>query len=174
MNLKILITGTLLIIIFSWIYSINAKRYHGISRIFSFESIFILTLLNYRTWLNDLFGNHLMASWILMISSAYTGIAGYLTLRFQGEAKEEFENTTVLVRSGIYKYVRHPLYSSLLFIGTAIMLVGPGLIQIMPGVINGVAIYITSRIEENAMKAKFGTQYIDYMLNTKMFIPFLI
>ena len=173
MNIPVLTAGTVLIIVFSWYFSVKAKRYHGIARFFSFESIFILFLLNYRFWFRDAFNWHQVISWIFLVGSIYPGIAGYLTLRRQGKPKENFENTTVLVRSGIFGYIRHPLYCSLLLLGTGIMFKQPGTFQIVAGIINIFAIYLTARIEEKEMIVRFGDQYIDYMKDTKMFIPFL-
>ena len=49
MNLTALITGTLVIIVFSWFLSIRHKRYHGIPRFFAFESIYLLVLINYKS-----------------------------------------------------------------------------------------------------------------------------
>jgi len=173
MNIPVLIAGTVIIIVFSWFFSIKAKRYHGIARFFSFESIFILFLMNYRFWFRDALNWHQIISWIFLIGSIYPGIAGYLTLKRQGKAKENFENTTVLVRSGIFRYIRHPLYCSLLLLGTGIMFKEPGTLQVVAGIINIIAIYFTARIEEKEMIVRFRDQYIDYMKDTKMFIPFL-
>jgi protein-S-isoprenylcysteine O-methyltransferase Ste14 len=173
MNIYVLVAGTVIIIIFSWFYSVKAKRYHGITRFFSFESIFILFMLNYRSWFRDAFSWHQIVSWIFLFSSIYAGIAGFLTLIKHGKAEKNFENTTVLVRSGIYKYIRHPLYCSLLLLGTGILFKVPGTFQVIFGFINIIAIYFTGKIEEKEMIAKFGDQYIDYMKDTRMFIPFI-
>ncbi len=173
MNIPVLIAGSVIIIVFSWFYSVKAKRYHGITRFFSFESIFILFLMNYRLWFRDAFNWHQIISWVFLFGSIYPGIAGYLTLKIKGGAQEHFENTTVLVRSGIYKYIRHPLYCSLLLLGTGTMFKEPGTLQIILGIINLIAIYLTGKIEEKEMITKFGEQYIDYMKETKMFIPFI-
>ncbi len=50
MNLSLLAAGTIIILLISWFLSVKHKRYHGIPRFFSFESIFILMLLNYGVW----------------------------------------------------------------------------------------------------------------------------
>ena len=46
-----------------------------------------------------------------------------------------------------------------------------GTTQIIFGTVNMVAIYLTARIEEKEMTVKFGGRYVDYMKDTKMFIP---
>jgi protein-S-isoprenylcysteine O-methyltransferase Ste14 len=174
MNYTVLITGTILIVIFSWFFSIREKRYHGITRFFAFESIFVLLLLNYRGWFHDPFSLHQIISWIFLFGSIYPGLAGYLLLKRKGKSEQSFENTTELVKSGIFGYIRHPLYCSLLLLGTGIMFKNTGNLQIAAGAINLVAIYLTSRIEEREMIARFGDSYKQYMRETKMFIPLVL
>lgn len=170
----ILITGTILIILFSWFLSLRYKRYHGIARFFAFESVFILVLLNYRVWFLKPFSPLQLASWLLLILSIYVVTTGYLLLKRKGKPDSNFENTSLLVKSGIYGYIRHPLYLSIFLLGTGIVLKDPGKAQLCLGVINLVAIYITARIEENEMIAKFGDDYRVYMTETRMFIPYIL
>jgi protein-S-isoprenylcysteine O-methyltransferase Ste14 len=173
MNYIVLALGTVLIILFSWYFSIKEKRYHGITRFFAFESIFLLVLLNFKVWFREPFSLHQIISWIFLIASIYPAMAGYLLLRRKGNSEESFENTTVLVKSGLYKYIRHPLYSSLFLLGTGVMLKNPGTFQLIAGAINLIAVYLTARIEEKEMIARFSSQYTDYMNETKMFVPFI-
>jgi len=173
MNYIVLTCGTLLIALFSWYFSIKDKRYHGISRFFSFESIFILFLLNYRVWFKDPFSWNQVVSWILLIGSIYPVVDGFLRLKREGKSEDTLENTTVLVKSGIYRYIRHPLYCSLFLLGTGIMFKDLGSLQIIAGAVNAIAVYLTARMEEKEMIPRFGDQYIYYMKETKMFIPFL-
>ena len=171
MNYLVLISGTILIIVFSWFFSIKEKRYHGVTRFFVFESILVLLLLNYRVWFRDPFSLHQIISWIFLFGSIYPGLAGYILLKRKGKSEQSFENTTALVKSGIYKYIRHPLYCSLFLLGSGIMFKDTGNLQLIIGAINLVAIYLTSRIEEKEMLSRFGDSYRQYMGETKMFIP---
>jgi protein-S-isoprenylcysteine O-methyltransferase Ste14 len=174
MNLFVLIPGTLLIMVFSWLLSIRHKRYHGIARFFSFESIFIIVLLNVKIWFREPFSLLQIISWILLISSIYVAVAGFILLKRVGKPDSNFENTSVLVREGFYKYIRHPLYLSLFMVGTGAMLKDPGLLQLVLGVVNLAAVWLTARMEEKEMVARFGDAYQRYMKETKMFIPYLI
>jgi protein-S-isoprenylcysteine O-methyltransferase Ste14 len=174
MNYIALISGTVLIVLFSWFLSLRFKRYHGIARFFAFESVFILALLNYKVWFSNPFSPIQLVSWILLILSAYVVITGYLLLKRKGKPDNNFENTSLLVKSGIYRYIRHPLYLSVFLLGTGIMLKNPETVQFVLSILNLIAVYITARIEENEMIAKFGDQYLTYMKETKMFIPFVI
>jgi protein-S-isoprenylcysteine O-methyltransferase Ste14 len=173
MNIYVVAAGTVCIILVSWFLSIKHGRYHGIARFFAFESILILFLLNYRVWFSDPFSPVHLASWFLLIFSIYPVTAGFLLLKRVGKPDRNFENTSVLVRSGIYGYIRHPLYLSVFMLGTGIMLKDAAPIQLLLGTINLVALIITALIEEKEMIARFGDEYRQYMKETKMFIPWL-
>jgi protein-S-isoprenylcysteine O-methyltransferase Ste14 len=174
MNYIIILTGTVFIILFSWFLSIKYKRYHGIARFFAFESVFLLFLFNNKVWFINPFSVLQIISWIFLIVSIYAVITGYILLKRLGKPTVNFENTSRLVSSGIYRYIRHPLYLSIFLLGTGIVLKDPGVVQVTLGCINLVAIFITAKIEENEMIAKFGEEYRQYMTKTKMFIPFIV
>jgi protein-S-isoprenylcysteine O-methyltransferase Ste14 len=174
MNIYALITGTVVIVLLSWFLSVQYKRYHGIARFFAFECVFILVLLNINVWFRNPFSLLQVVSWIFLILSACIAITGYLLLKRKGKPTVNFENTSLLVKSGIYGHIRHPLYLSVLLLGTAIMLKDTAPAQLVLGGINLFALWITARIEEKEMIEKFGDDYRAYMKETKMFIPFII
>ena len=174
MNYLILAIGSLLIVLFSWFLSIKQKRYHGIARFFSFESIFILVLLNIRIWFHNPFLPYQIISWIFLIMSIYFAIAGFVLLKKIGKPTANFENTSILVKTGLYKYIRHPLYFSLFLLGTGVMMKDLQILQIIFGAMNLIVIYITARIEEREMISKFGNEYQEYKKETKMFIPYIL
>jgi protein-S-isoprenylcysteine O-methyltransferase Ste14 len=174
MNIYVLLAGTVSILVFSWFFSVKHKRYHGIPRFFAFESVFILFLMNYRFWFSEPFSPIHILSWIVLIISAYVGLEGYFRLKREGKPVDQFENTSLLVKSGIYRYIRHPLYLSVFMVGIGIMLKDPGTIQLVLGAILLAAIYLTSITEEDEMIARFGDEYREYMKESKMFIPFVL
>jgi len=174
MNYYALSAGTIIIVLFSWFLSIKFKRYHGIARFFAFESIFILVLLNHKVWVTNPFSVPQIISWILLTLSAYIVIDGYLLLKRKGKPDSNFENTSQLVTSGVYGYIRHPLYLSVFLLGTGVMLKDMGKFQLILGFINLIAVWVTASIEENEMISKFGNEYREYMKKTKMFIPYVL
>ena len=174
MNIIVIICGTILIMLFSWFLSIKYKRYHGIVRFFAFESVFILVLLNVKVWFINPFSPNQLISWVLLLLSIYVVVTGYLLLKSKGKPDSNFENTSRLVKSGIYRYIRHPLYLSIFLLGTGIMLKDPGKLQLILAAVNLVAVYFTASIEEGEMIAKFGDEYRIYMTESKMFIPFIL
>jgi protein-S-isoprenylcysteine O-methyltransferase Ste14 len=77
-----------------------------------------------------------------------------------------------LVRSGPYRFVRHPIYSGLLLaaIGSALA-IGPGWLVVLIG--TGAYCVVSMRVEENDMAAAFPEQYPEYARHTKRLIPFV-
>jgi protein-S-isoprenylcysteine O-methyltransferase Ste14 len=175
LNPLALASGTVTIILFSWFLSVRHGRYHGIARFFSFESILLLVMLNAPVWFMEPFSPFQLASWVLLFLSLWFAVAGFILLKKMGKPQGgNFENTSVIVKTGLYKYIRHPLYLALLIGGTGVMLKDTGTLQVILGIINLAAIWFTARIEEKEMISKFGNAYLDYMKETKMFIPFIL
>jgi len=173
--LLILISGTLFLIYLSWITSIKEKRYHGIYRFFAFESIFLLVLLNSSVWFKDPLSTNQIISWLLLTDSLIFAIWGVVLLYRMGNPEgQHIERTTNLVTTGLYGYIRHPLYLSLILLGFGAMLKNPGYIQIILAFINLVALIFTARVEEQEMVKKFGKEYQDYMKDSKMFCPYIL
>ncbi len=76
-----------------------------------------------------------------------------------------------LVRSGPYRWVRHPIYS-----GMILAMLGTALVRHqVRGVIAVVLLYagfkIKSKIEEQAMAATFGAEYAEYASTTGAIVP---
>ena len=172
-GLLVFILGTIGNVVFSWHFSIKEGRYHGIIRFISFECILILIVLNGGYWFKHPFSPKQLLSWLLLGVSLFLAIAGFLKLNKTGKPDGKFENTTVLVDTSIFAYIRHPLYMSLILLGFGIMLKHIYPVQLLVSVINMITLYRTAKVEEKEMIRKFGHDYIDYMRKTKMFIPFL-
>jgi protein-S-isoprenylcysteine O-methyltransferase Ste14 len=83
------------------------------------------------------------------------------------------EKTTELVTTGVYRYIRHPFYSSLLFLGWGILFKKLSWIGVLLAVLTTIFLIITARKEEIENIQFFGANYQEYMKRTKMFVPFL-
>ena len=81
----------------------------------------------------------------------------------------------VLVKTGVYRLVRHPMYSSFFLLGLAQMLLLPNWLAGASGLI-GVGLLFGFRVvrEEAMMLETFGDQYRSYMARTKRIIPWII
>lgn len=174
MFIVILVIGTITNIIFSWLFSIKAGRYHGIYRFFSFESILVLILLCAPVWFAHPWKWNQLISWVILVGAIPLPIYGFHTLRTAGKSEGQIENTTALVTMGIYRYIRHPLYASLVLLGTGIFFKDITLATATFALVNLWALVMTAKTEEHEMVKKFGDEYARYMQRTKMFIPFIM
>ena len=156
----------------SWNY-LDKPRSRGFFRFLTFESILILFLININSWFYNPFSLFQMVSWVLLIISLYLVIHSVYLLRLIGKPENGFENTTNLVTRGIYRHIRNPMYSSLLFGSWGIFFKGPSLICIVLVIFNTVFVIATAKLEETENITKFGKDYVEYMKRTKMLIPFL-
>ncbi len=171
-KLFILVVVSVGIFVLSWQFLRN-PRSRGFYRFFAFESILILILLNLEHWLSDPFSVHQIVSWFLLLCSFVLAAQGFYLLHVMGKPKSGIEDTTTLVVVGAYKYIRHPLYSSLLFLVWGVFFKD---VSLLGGVLASVAtasLIITAKMEEAENIQKFGAEYAAYMKSTRMFIPFL-
>lgn len=168
-----LIAGTIFIILFSWFVSLRERRYHGIPRFFAFEGLLLLGLLQSPVWFKDPFTITQIFSWLLFIISIYYAFTALSLFQRHGKPGRNFENTTQLVTTGLYHYIRHPMYGSLFILGLGMFLKSITWQSFILIIIITVALFITCKVEEKEMLKKFGDEYKVYISKTKMFIPYL-
>lgn len=87
---------------------------------------------------------------------------------------EESDSKEPLVVSGMYRYVRHPLYFALivLFIGFALLY--PDFRTWVLVIAMLIYIVVGSKLEERKLTQRYGKAYKDYCRKTKRWIPFVI
>ena len=179
-----LITFTIATIILATLTraSLRNPRSHGFYRFFAWEAILALFLLNVTKWFVDPFAWHQIISWILLILCIIPLVWGIMLLRKRGKPVEQrsedpgllaFEKTSSLVTSGIYRYIRHPLYSSLLLLAWGIFFKSPSLPGGGLAAAATVLLYFTARADEAECVSFFGEEYRAYMSRTKRFIPYI-
>jgi protein-S-isoprenylcysteine O-methyltransferase Ste14 len=160
--------------------SLRNIRHHGFYRFFAWESILILFLMNVEKWFADLFGLRQIISWTLLIISLVLIYQGVQLFRKKGGINQQrsepelvgIEKTTELVTSGLYHYIRHPFYSSLLFLGWGIFFKDISWVGLFLVSQTTLLLVITAKIEEIENIQYFGRSYREYMERTQMFVPF--
>jgi len=154
-------------------HSFTRPQTHGFYRFFAFETILIMALANADVWFLDPFSFRQILSWTFLAASAILALHGYFLLKSTGKPKERFEDTTILVQTGAYRFIRHPMYASLLLLGAGVFLKRPSLVE--AALLLGLLVFVTmaGRVEEEENLERFGLSYAEYMRNTKMFIPFV-
>ena len=155
---------------------------HGFSRFFAFEAILALVVLNTPKWFSNPLGARQLVSWLLLSVSLVLVLWGFpLLRRFGGfrpaaEASPafEWEKTERLVTTGIYHYIRHPMYSSLLFLAWGAFLKSVTIYTLLLCAAASLALAATAKTEEAENLTRFGHEYRDYMMRTRRFVPFLL
>ena len=159
-------------IVWSWPFLCN-PRSHGFFRFFAFEATVALILLNIMQWFHNPLSTHQIVSWVLLGVSLFMAVHGFYLLNKIGKVKNyNIEETTALVMVGAYQYIRHPLYSSIFFMGWGVFFKDPSLLGIILVMAISAFITATAKVEERENLHKFGADYAEYMKKTKMFIPF--
>lgn len=166
-----------------WLLSFNA---HGFWRFWLWEADLALLLVAFvglAEWFRDPLSLRQLASWLLLFGSLAVLVPGVLALRTRGLPEERerkgeelmpFERTTRLVTSGVYRYVRHPMYASLLYLAWGVFLKRPTWAGVLLVLVATGAAYLTARAEEAENLRSFGEPYRDYMKRSRMFVPYLI
>ena len=162
--------------------SLRAPGSHGFYRFFAWESILALVLLNIGVWFRDPLAWHQVISWVLLFVCFVPLAFGARTLITRGKPVKRrdddasllaFEKTSTLVTTGIYHYIRHPLYSSLLILAWGVFFKDPSWPGGLLTLAAALALVATAKADEAECTRFFGPGYTDYMQRTKMFVPFL-
>jgi protein-S-isoprenylcysteine O-methyltransferase Ste14 len=162
--------------------SLRQPGTHGFYRFFAWEAILGLFALNVRSWFRDPFSRHQAVSWTLLTVCLAPLVLGVRGLRAHGNQATSrpddadllaFEKTTALVDTGIYRYVRHPLYSSLLCLAWGIFFKAPSRLGGLLAGAATAALVATAKADEAECLRYFGPAYREYMASTKRFVPFV-
>lgn len=180
MNLILFILISLILV---WISRHTLKNYrsHGFYRFFVFEGIAALLALNQPHWFNDPFSMRQILSWVLLICSIGFVLCavkllhtlGGRNLRDDMPENFDFENTIHLVDTGLYRFIRHPMYASLLLLNWGAFLKHITPLTLIIGVITTLFLIAAARVEEKENQKFFGDEYTQYCSRSKMFFPFL-
>jgi protein-S-isoprenylcysteine O-methyltransferase Ste14 len=87
----------------------------------------------------------------------------------------EIRERHALVTTGVYRRIRHPMYSSFFLLGVAQALLLPNWLVDVSGLV-GAGLLFAFRVgrEEELMLKRFGGEYRAYMANSKRLIPWIV
>jgi protein-S-isoprenylcysteine O-methyltransferase Ste14 len=148
-----------------------------------FYSIYgpILNFTNHHlslAWLNDTFLPHIVrdtSSFLLNLHEPVglvlfmIGILGFSSGVVQVYYAKLFSKKAVL--GGLYRFIRHPQYLSLIVWGAGLVLLWPRTIVLLFFVTMIFIYYRLARIEENECAEKYGEVYREYKQKKGMFFP---
>lgn len=162
--------------------SLRVPKSHGFYRFLAWEMMLILVVMNIDGWYYSPPTLDQTVSGILMGASLLLVIASYGTLRQFGQQDNNrndgpllvFEKTTALVTNGLYRYIRHPMYSSLLFLDWGLFFKRMSWTAAGIALVASLFLAFAALAEENENIRYFGTKYREYMERTKRFFPFIV
>jgi len=162
--------------------SLPRLQSHGFYRFFAWEALLGLFLLVVPQWFQSPLAWYQLISWIALAVSLGLAIEGFRLLRQIGQpgaarvdgALLGLEKTSRLVTVGVYRFIRHPLYSSLLFLAWGMFFKSPSVLNGALSLLATALLTVTARVEEAENVRFFGQAYADYMQRSRMFIPWVL
>lgn len=165
--------------------SLKVPQSHGFYRFFAWECIlalFFLNFISFQQWFGDPMSVRQLISWILLIGCIFPGVYGIHLMWTQGKRDAQrphdaplvwIEETTQLVTTGVFRYIRHPLYCSLLLLAWGVFFKRPS--WVAGGMVLAATGFLlaTAKAEEVENIHYYGADYREYMRHSKMFIPFV-
>lgn len=131
---------------------------------------FIIVLL--LLLLNDSIFTNLISLFIFTFGALF----GIYTLCFNRignfNITPEIKQNSKFIKTGPYKYIRHPMYFSLLLMMGGIILTKIDMINIVCYIVLIIVLYLKAKKEEMLWSEKLH-EYEQYKKHTKMFIPFI-
>jgi protein-S-isoprenylcysteine O-methyltransferase Ste14 len=171
----VLFVSLSVVVVAASLHSWRTRQVYGFYRFLAFECLILLIVWNTSHWFREPFSILQIASWAILALSTALAVHGVHLLKSVGRARRRvMEDTKTVVEIGAYRYVRHPLYASLMFLGWGVFFKG---VDLPSGVLAfaATAFWVaTARCEEQFNVHRFGASYSAYMKRTKMFVPFLL
>ena len=103
--------------------------------------------------------------WAVLAAALVLGWRARVAFQTKGEtsSRKEWLHTTVVVDSGVYALVRHPIYFSFFLMSLSLVLLSQHWLNLLLGAVAMSFIYTDMRREEKNNIEKFGNDYIRYM-----------
>jgi protein-S-isoprenylcysteine O-methyltransferase Ste14 len=156
-------------------------RSYGFLRFAAFEGLWILAVLSAPSWFRDASLPMQILPWIFFLSALALSLAAFRVLRGarkRPQIRQRPSDTAIappgtLVTSGPFRYIRHPLYTSLILAAWGLALKNLSFLSVVVALLVTGLMYLTAQAEEYENLERFGERYERYMTETMMFVPYL-
>ncbi len=154
---------------------------HGFYRFFAFITILALGVINQPHWFVEYYSVQRLAATLLLFVSLFLVSAGLWQLCRQGQPGADrrdpslvsFETTRYLVTTGVFAWIRHPMYSSLMFLAWGAMLKQITPLTVVLALLATGFLIFTALADERECIEWFGDDYRAYQQRSWRFIPLL-
>jgi protein-S-isoprenylcysteine O-methyltransferase Ste14 len=123
--------------------------------------------LKYTTFLND----HVPLAVRIPLAVALLGLSAYLAWTGMSMVFGETREEPVVIRTGVFRVVRHPIYLSEMLLYLGLLMLSLSLAAAVVWCMAVVFLHYISRWEEKLLLARFGEEYAQYMRDVPMWIP---
>lgn len=112
-----------------------------------------------------------------ILSNLLLVVATMILIAAVASMKHNLNNTSTkekhqLVTFGIYRWIRHPMYTSFLICCFGLMLSNPHLLSQLIMLVLFIDLMLKAKLEEALLTQRY-TEYNNYQKNTGRFLPFL-
>lgn len=123
--------------------------------------------LKYTTFLND----QVPLAIRIPLAVVVLGVSAYLAWTGMSMVFGETREDPVVIRTGVFGVVRHPIYLSEILLYLGLLLLSLSLAATVVWCIAIAFLHYISRWEEKLLLARFGEDYAQYMRDVPMWIP---
>jgi protein-S-isoprenylcysteine O-methyltransferase Ste14 len=109
----------------------------------------------------------------LMVTGGIIGVLAVIEMKFKFNVFPQLLRSSKLITSGIYRLIRHPMYTSVLLITLAWVLDNINLLRFIVWLMLLSVLLFKIKLEEEILSKEFD-DYKDYRSKTKKLIPFII
>ena len=151
-------------IIFGWIIPVvRVHQFYEIYMACGIGIFFSLIVLGLMVWKEDQVAPVAYLGCVLYVPAAALVASSFISLKRKGKPQSGWEPTTMLIDSGVYRVVRHPLYLGSATFTVGIMLIVQSIPSTVLGLVAIFCFWMVSRKEDKFNVDKFGDAYRQYM-----------
>ena len=110
----------------------------------------------------------------LILSVLSFAFAGYLAMSSHKAIFDEVRDTPRVISTGLFSYLRHPLYLAALLFYVGFLFTTLSIISLVLFVVVFIFYDYIAAFEEKQLEKKFGQEYIDYKKKTPKWLPSFI
>jgi len=110
---------------------------------------------------------------VLTILGLIIAIFARKTLADNWSSDVELKKDHKLITNGVYRYIRHPIYTGIICMGLGAIIVDQSIIVVLFYVCMAIFLIYKMKKEETLLLKHFPKEYQEYMKKTKALIPYI-